>query len=180
MDQVILSAGFEARLIALIGWILKPTIQALPDPYKLAGNRLALEARLDALNTAAGPLLAPFLADPRAHGIAGSIKGFRAFYELTHIERELVCALAATPKNRYYFNSIREPWRTNSIYSDAELIACAESLRLRGWCEFLGPEHFQPGSKLEQEYLAGLGTVAQQIRRGKLLSGLSCRELLFG
>jgi hypothetical protein len=158
---IAIGLGLEARLLGMLGWILKPAMASVPDWVSALADRSAYEARDFGLRNAAAPLINAIAVAPREHGMAGSIKGFAAFHrELTPVERYLVRIFGRSPKNggrRENIGGRRSP------FAEAELALVATSLATRGWIKDLGPNQW--GGDLSAH-------------RGKLLSGLSPKELL--
>ena len=152
--------GLEARLLGMLGWILKPAIASVPDWVTALADRSAYEARDFGLRNAVAPLVNAVAAAPREHGMAGSIKGFTAFHrELSPVERYIVRIFSRSPKSGGRRENIvgrRGP------FTDAELSLVATSLAARGWIKDLGPSPW-----------GGLTAC-----RGRLLSGLAHKDLL--
>ena len=152
--------GLEARLLGMLGWILKPVLASAPGWYPALADRSAYEARDFGLRNAVAPLINAVAAAPREHGMAGSIKGFIAFHrELSPVERYIVRIFARSPKSggrKENIAGLRGP------FADAELSLVATSLAARGWIKDLGPSPW-----------GGLTAC-----RGRLLFGLTHKELL--
>jgi hypothetical protein len=153
--------GLDTRLLGMLDWILRPASNALPDRITVLSDRNAYEARDFGLRIITAPLVSAILSAPHEYGMAGSLRGFRAFHlELAPVERYLVRIFAQSPKTAGRRENITG---RRSPFSDAELVLVATNLAARGWIKDLGPNKWG-------------GTPSA--RRGRLLSGLTSKELL--
>lgn len=142
LNGTLINAGFIPRTLALVDWILAPSLRHLPDDYgtRQAGIA-AYEVRFTARRDLRRPVLEPYWADPR-YGLANR-RTFAAFHdELDPASALFVRTLIeGTTKTRGGYFSLRN---VGAPYGKAQVDAVADKLAADGWIANLGPSKYDP------------------------------------